>query len=146
VRIEDIITAIENYIPGNNRSEIRKTESNTLICDSYNANPTSMAMAIKSFNEIKDVKKAMILGDMLELGEKSEDEHRKILEMISHSGNQEVLLVGHEFRKIAADYGLKAFKDTAELVDYLTNNPIEGRAVLIKGSRGIALEKVYYLL
>ena len=82
VEMKDITDAVENYQPGNNRSEMKITKFNTLVCDSYNANPTSMALAIKSFAELKAEKKVFILGDMLELGEKSEDEHKKILEML----------------------------------------------------------------
>ena len=146
VGITDIISAIESYRPGNNRSEIRITKFNTLICDSYNANPTSMAMAIGSFNEIQDTRKVFILGDMLELGEKSDEEHRKILELLSSVENQEIFLVGQRFSKIASDYGFQAFADTDELAEYLKINPLKGSSVLIKGSRGMALEKIYDLL
>lgn len=146
VKISDIIDAIESYQPGNNRSEIRITKYNTLICDSYNANPTSMAMALGSFKEIKDARKVMILGDMLELGEKSYEEHRKILELIGSGSGDEVLLVGPVFGKLAEEYGFKAFAGTKELSDYLKKNPVRGRSVLIKGSRGMALEKIYDLL
>ena len=81
VEMKDIVDAVENYQPANNRSQIKITKNNTLICDSYNANPTSMHSALESFAGIKADQKLVILGDMLELGEKSEEEHIKIIEM-----------------------------------------------------------------
>src|SRR5450759_4545726 len=77
VEINDIVEAVEKYQPANNRSQVKITKSNTLICDSYNANPTSMHLALESFSSIKADRKILILGDMLELGEKSEEEHIK---------------------------------------------------------------------
>ena len=78
--MKDIIDALENYEPANNRSQVKTTKKNILICDSYNANPTSMALALNAFSGLKNGEKIAILGDMLELGEKSEDEHLKVLE------------------------------------------------------------------
>lgn len=146
VDIKDIIDAVEKYRPANNRSEIRLTKNNTLICDSYNANPTSMNLAIGSFAELDAEMKTVILGDMLELGEKSEDEHKKILKMIQSLPVQKVLLVGPVFKKISANMGIRAFDNTRTLIDFLKANQIQGSAILIKGSRGIGLEKVYELL
>ena len=146
VCIEEIIDSVEKYQPGNNRSEIRITKSNTLICDSYNANPTSMSLAVKSFREVNDVNKVIILGDMLELGEKSKEEHRKILDEICTGKTMKIILVGPQFCKIAGEYGLKAFPDTKALAEYIKKEPITGSSVLIKGSRGIALEKIYEFL
>ncbi len=146
VPVRDIIDAIEGYRPGNNRSEIRITKHNTLICDSYNANPTSMSMAISSFKEIGETSKTMILGDMFELGEKSDEEHKKILDLISSVKDTSVLLVGSCFARFGSEYGYKTFSSTDELAVFLRAEPVRGSFVLIKGSRGMALEKIYDLL
>jgi UDP-N-acetylmuramoyl-tripeptide--D-alanyl-D-alanine ligase len=146
IEMTDIVEAIEKYKPGNNRSEIRISKYNTLICDSYNANPTSMALAIRSFEDVKSDKKLYILGDMLELGEKSEDEHMRILQMLQARKNEEIFLVGSQFKKVSAVFGFKSFSDVIELSDHLKNEPVRGSSILIKGSRGMALEKIYDLL
>jgi UDP-N-acetylmuramoyl-tripeptide--D-alanyl-D-alanine ligase len=146
IDINAIIDAVTGYKPGNNRSEIKLTGSNTLICDSYNANPTSMKMAIGSFNEITGVKKAVILGDMFELGEQGKEEHERIAELVSRSEDTEVFLVGPQFQLAASGKEFKTFFGTHDLIEYLKKNPLEGRTILIKGSRGMALERVYDLL
>ncbi len=146
VDIEDILNAIENYQPGNNRSQLKKTEKNTLICDSYNANPTSMNLSLKSFDGIKAENKIVILGDMLELGEKSEEEHTKILDTLETINLESVFLVGPEFGKLAADYGFLSFLNIEQLRDHIRKNPLSGKHILIKGSRGMTLEKIYDLL
>lgn len=146
VGIEDIVEAVGKYQPGNNRSQVKTTDNNTLICDSYNANPTSMRAAIKSFSELKAVRKVLILGDMLELGEKSETEHRKLLDEIRQVRYEKVYLVGEEFGKVSNDSGFEVFRDVAGLRDHLRKEPVRGSLILIKGSRGMTLEKVYELL
>ena len=146
VEMKDIADAVENYTPGNNRSEIRITKFNTLVCDSYNANPTSMALAITSFNEIKALKKVLILGDMLELGEKSMDEHARILQLLLPQKYDKIILVGAQFQKIASEFGIKSFSDIDKLSEYLKKEPLRGSSILIKGSRGMALERIYDLL
>ena len=144
--MEDIVDAVEKYQPANNRSQIKITTNNTLICDSYNANPTSMNVALESFSGIQTDNKILILGDMLELGEKSEEEHIKLLEAIQSHMFVKVFLVGHVFKKISANSGFKAFYSVDELKDFLKHTPVKGNTILIKGSRGIGLEKVYDLL
>jgi len=146
VEIDEIIEAISKYQPGNNRSQIKTTPNNTLVCDSYNANPTSMMLAVKSFFELKASKKVLILGDMLELGEKSEEEHIKVLTEIQQFKPEKVLLVGSTFKKISAGFGFKSFQDLDKLRDYLKSEPFKGTLILIKGSRRMALEKIYELL
>ena len=146
VDIVDIISAIENYKPANNRSQIMVTKSNTLICDSYNANPTSMLMALDSFTSFKADKKLVILGDMLELGDKSEEEHEKILNELKVRNFNNALLVGSVFNKMSLKFGFKTFSDVNGLMKFISNEPVSDTAILIKGSRGIALEKVYDLL
>jgi len=146
VDMKHIVEAVEKYQPANNRSQIRKTNYNTLICDAYNANPTSMQLALESFISIQAEKKLVILGDMLELGEKSEDEHKKLLnELLSHNlGNS--LLVGPIFQQISERTGFKSFPAVSKLIEFLRSNPVKGSTILVKGSRGMGLEKIFDLL
>jgi UDP-N-acetylmuramoyl-tripeptide--D-alanyl-D-alanine ligase len=146
VDMKDIVDAVGNYQPANNRSQITKTKSNTLICDAYNANPTSMHLALKAFSEIAEDNKMVILGDMLELGEKSEEEHKKILEEVLAYKFSMSILVGPVFEKVSAKSGVKSFHDKGKLIEYLKNEPVKGKTVLIKGSRGMGLEKIFDLL
>jgi UDP-N-acetylmuramoyl-tripeptide--D-alanyl-D-alanine ligase len=146
VDMKDIANAVENYTPGNNRSEIRKTGNNTLICDSYNANPSSMKRAIESFAAINHESKVCILGDMLELGEKSEEEHIKVHKILTDNNLKNVFLAGPVFSKVSAGFRFKTFPDTGKLKDFLKSKPVRGSYILIKGSRGMALEQVYDLL
>ena len=146
VGIDDIVDAVGKYQPGNNRSQVKTTDNNTLICDSYNANPTSMRAALKSFSELKAGRKVLILGDMLELGDRSEEEHLKLLNEIEQVKYEKIFLVGTEFGKVAGDKGFELFSDVVQLSDHLRNNPVTGSLILIKGSRGMTLEKIYELL
>jgi UDP-N-acetylmuramoyl-tripeptide--D-alanyl-D-alanine ligase len=146
VDMTEIVDAIEKYNPGNNRSQIKITSYNTLICDSYNANPESMSKAIESFIEIKAERKIFILGDMLELGDKTQDEHIKILNILKSMGIENAILVGPVFKSLAKEYGYKSFHNTETLKDFVRSNPLKGYHILIKGSRGIMLEKIYDLL
>ncbi len=146
VEMKDIIEAIEQYTPANNRSQVKKTKFNTLICDSYNANPTSMRLAIDSFSAIKADRKIIIIGDMLELGEKSEEEHLKVLKMLQSDIAEKVLLVGPVFYKMSAKSGFKAFDKIDKLMEFIRGVPLTGNTILIKGSRGMGLEKIYDLL
>jgi UDP-N-acetylmuramoyl-tripeptide--D-alanyl-D-alanine ligase len=146
VDIKDILEAVEKYQPANNRSQIKNTESNTLICDSYNANPTSMNLALESFSILKNEPKVIILGDMLELGDKSEEEHMKILNILHSKAPEKVFLVGPVFKKVSEKSGFKAFDNVDRLIDFLKSEPLKGKTILIKGSRGIRLEKIYGLL
>jgi len=144
--MEDIVKAITKYVPGNNRSQVKVTDNNTLICDSYNANPESMRKALESFAEIKEEKKLIIMGDMLELGHKALEEHLNILKVLNTYGNDSVLLVGPLFESLSSGFGYKSFKDTDGLREYLNLNPVKGYHILIKGSHGIMLEKIYDML
>ncbi|MBP1665446.1 MAG: UDP-N-acetylmuramoylalanyl-D-glutamate--2,6-diaminopimelate ligase [Bacteroidetes bacterium] len=146
VDIEDIADAIEKYVPGDNRSQVLVTENNTLICDSYNANPVSMKMAIESFAAIEAVKKMCILGDMLELGDKSEEEHKKMHKVLTDHNLQNVMLAGPVFAKVSAGFRFKTFSTVSRLKEYLRLKPVKGYHILIKGSRGMALEQIYDML
>jgi UDP-N-acetylmuramoyl-tripeptide--D-alanyl-D-alanine ligase len=146
VEMGDIAEAIGKYHPGNNRSQIKTTENNTLVCDSYNANPTSMMLAINTFFELKANRKALILGDMLELGEKSKEEHLKIIKALKPYKPENVILVGKIFSSVYKGSEYKLVNDIGELRDYLKHEPIKGCFILTKGSRKMTLEKIYDLL
>ncbi len=146
VDMEDIVAAITDYSPVNNRSQVKVTKHNTIVCDSYNANPSSMKLALESFGGIKAERKMVILGDMLELGDRTDAEHITVLEEVYKMKDTEVLLAGTTFAKYADDYGFKAFPDVNSLADHIRSKPVKGYSILVKGSRGIALEKTYDLL
>ena len=137
IKDSNIKKAIENYTPKNNRSEILKTKDNLLILDAYNANPSSMKAMITSFSKQDYTNKLCILGDMLELGEYTIKEHSAILDLID-TLNLEIILIGKEFSKISN----KAFKDRNAFEIFLKSNPIKNKTILLKGSRGISLEKL----
>lgn len=143
---EQIIEAIENYQPKNNRSQIIKTSTNTLVVDAYNANPSSMMSAIGNFQKMKAENKTLILGDMLELGFYSAEEHGKLLQTIKKFPWDSVLLVGPEFTKAAQSSSIPCFSTVDELSKYLEKKSICDSTILIKGSRGIRLEKVIGIL
>ena len=146
VGIKEIADEIIKYNPGNNRSQIKVTKRNTLVCDSYNANPSSMKMAIESFSKIEADKKMCIIGDMLELGDKSEEEHLKVLKILNDSNIKKVLLTGPVFSKVSSESGFRSFSDIRKLKDFLKSEQVSEYHILIKGSRGIALEQIYALL
>jgi UDP-N-acetylmuramoyl-tripeptide--D-alanyl-D-alanine ligase len=138
----DIQKAVENYEPGNNRSQLIQRGSNHIIMDAYNANPTSMTAALKNFAKINHPKKTVILGDMLELGSHTTEEHQKIADIIRDECFDKVFLVGRNFSTVDAGTAMK-FDATELLSDYLEKqNPITESLILVKGSRGIRLEKI----
>lgn len=105
-----------------------------------------MRMALESFSAIKSDKKLCILGDMLELGGKSDEEHTRILKILKDNKLKNVFLAGPVFTKVSSGSAFKSFPDTAKLKEFLTNEPLTGYHILIKGSRGMALEQIYDLL
>lgn len=131
--------ALSNYQPSNNRSQVTKTKRNTLIVDCYNANPTSMQSALESFLMIKHSNKLAVLGDMLELGNVSEKEHQNIVNWLNEN-NIETVLVGKEFSKIKSKF--KTFESVQQLKDELNLDELSNQLILLKGSRGIVLEKL----
>lgn len=138
--------ALEEYTPSNNRSQLIRNEKNILIMDAYNANPTSMMMALSNFVNIKNDQKCIILGDMLELGNTSDEEHQKIVDFIESHFFSDVYLVGPQFKKTITGKEKKKFDNVELLFNYLQTQPIENKLILIKGSRGIHLEKILELL
>lgn len=151
ITLEDASAAIEKYVPSNNRSQMTKTERNTLIVDAYNANPTSMAAALDNFSNVSADTRIAMLGDMLELGDDSVNEHKSVISSALERGLERVFFVGDEFSKAAADMSLEAenakfFRTSADLASYLSSDPLSGATVLIKGSRGTRMEKVIEVL
>jgi UDP-N-acetylmuramoyl-tripeptide--D-alanyl-D-alanine ligase len=129
--------SIENYIPTNNRSQIIETKNNTLILDAYNANPSSMQVMLRSFSEQDYTNKMCILGDMLELGEYSEKEHQEIISL-SKRLNLHCYFIGEEFQRV----NNQAFKNRQDFEEQIQKETITGKTLLLKGSRGIGLEKL----
>ena len=139
---QNINKAIENYVPTNNRSQVNKTAHNTLIVDCYNANPSSMQSALKSFAQVDAKKKLAVLGDMRELGQEEKEEHLAIIQLVQEM-KIEAIYVGKVFSSLIRE---NSFENIETLQDSLTKNPIKGKLILLKGSRGIALEKALPLL
>lgn len=138
----DLISdAIVNYEPTNRRSQVKQSEKNTLILDCYNANPSSMMEALESFSQIENPNKLLIIGGMKELGVESETEHKKTIQLCEKL-NLKGYFVGSEFSSIHSDSIMEHFNSTDELIDSIKRNPISGKLILLKGSRGIALEKL----
>jgi UDP-N-acetylmuramoyl-tripeptide--D-alanyl-D-alanine ligase len=137
----DIATAIEAYVPDNNRSQKIETKKNIIYMDAYNANPTSMQASLQNFINQNAAKKMLILGDMLELGSSSEIEHQNIINLIKKSDIKNVILVGFCFTKAAQNTEFTCFKNVDDCIEYLRENEINNRTILIKGSHGIHLEK-----
>ena len=145
VSTSDIKEAIENYIPSNNRSQIIEKESNHIILDAYNANPSSMKVALENFAQIEAVIKIVFLGDMFELGETSKKEHQQIAELATSLDFDKVYLIGKAFSttrvKNAFIYNtFESFKNSTNCMS------IQNSSILIKGSRGMALERILDLL
>ena len=140
VSLSDIKLALESYTPSNNRSQIIEIKGIKIILDAYNANPTSMNMAIQNFHLMNEPDSHLILGDMFELGEAAADEHQTIVEQIQELGFQNVLLVGENFYGTQTSYS--KFRTFEELKTHLEKQPIKKGNLLIKGSRGMALERV----
>jgi UDP-N-acetylmuramoyl-tripeptide--D-alanyl-D-alanine ligase len=130
--------AIENYTPTNMRSQVVKREEKTLVLDTYNANPSSMTASLHNFITFEG-SKTIIIGDMLELGEESEKEHQNILKLAQELGFNEIITVGKNFKNV--NFSSISFENTTELIEYLKLNKIQSKNILLKGSRGIALEK-----
>lgn len=141
---ERISRAITAYEPTNNRSQLKKTDRNELIIDAYNANPSSMKVALDNFRTMPVSPKALILGDMRELGPASDELHAEVVELIKAGNYDKVFLCGEQFQKAAPDFA--TFSTTDELLSALKANPLKGYHVLIKGSHGMALERAIEVL
>lgn len=139
-----ICAALEEYVPTNNRSQMIVTQKNHLIVDAYNANPTSMHAALDNFSLIQADRKMAILGQMGELGEESDKEHRLLVERLESSGYDEIWLVGDNFSDIPCPF--RKFHDVEEVKTAIANNCPEGYYILIKGSNSNKLFQLPELL
>ena len=135
----DIKDALENYIPDNNRSQIIKTPLNKIILDAYNANPSSMQAALENFETLNEPCKTVILGDMFELGTDGLKEHQSIVDFVKKLNVDHAYFVGENFHQTGTINHFKTFED---LEKYLKNNPLKHQSILIKGSRGMRLERL----
>lgn len=144
VEFSEIQKAIESYTPDNNRSQLIESGSNTIIMDAYNANPSSMHVALQNFRDLKTSKqKIVILGDMFELGSAAATEHQVVANFIENSNFNETYLLGENFKNTntSSDFIFK-FKSMENLKEHLEESNFENCYFLIKGSRGMALERV----
>jgi UDP-N-acetylmuramoyl-tripeptide--D-alanyl-D-alanine ligase len=134
--------ALESYVPENNRSQLLTKGTNQIILDAYNANPTSMKVAIENFVQLDNANKILILGDMFELGQESASEHEVIINLLLKEDNIVCYLIGKEFYATKIDKENFHFYETFEAFsNFLKETKIENSSLLIKGSRGMALER-----
>lgn len=139
----EIQAAIENYHPSNLRSQLLRTASNTVILDAYNANPSSMRVAISNFKEMPGDRKILILGEMLELGAASRQAHEELLKLASDGRFHKIFLIGNNFEHCSDNYNfITWFKDTEALIESLKHDKPEQAFILVKGSRGNRLERI----
>jgi len=143
---EEINAGLSNYEPKNNRSQLTKTEHNTVICDFYNANPSSMTAALNNISVLTANKKVAILGDMFELGPESEAQHKLIANQASTSNLDEIIFIGKYFYAFKNQFTGLFFETPAEAAAYLAEQKITGAMVLLKGSRGMKLESLLQYL
>ena len=136
-----INTSLEAYVPSNNRSQITVTAKNKLLVDCYNANPSSMQSAINSFIQMDASNKVLILGDMLELGTVSDDKHTEILNYLNEE-NALYFTVGPLFYELKNNKATQKFLNIVDCISFFQQTNLEDHFVLLKGSRGIALEKL----
>ena len=141
---ERISRAIAAYEPTNNRSQFKKTDNNELIIDAYNANPSSMKVALDNFITMPVQPKAIILGDMRELGPTSDELHAEVVEQIKKGQFDKVFLCGEHFSKVGKEFS--PFATTEAMVEALRKQPLKGYHILIKGSHSMGLEKLADIL
>lgn len=140
VSAEKIKSALENYNPGNSRSQLVEKDSNKIILDAYNANPSSMKAAIENFAKMPGDNKMLILGGMMELGDTSKAEHNAVIKLISLYKWQEVVLVGKDYENHHDSYVY--FTNINEAKEWFENHKFQKTQILIKGSRGMQMEKL----
>jgi len=147
VEVDKINQSISNYVPTNNRSQIQNTGKNQLIIDAYNANPSSMKVALENFFALPDFPKMVILGEMKELGKYTNEEHQKIIDLLNSNQVEQVFLIGASFENCScSNSNWKLFTNTNDLLTHLQKATIAGYHILLKGSRGNQLEKTVGLL
>ena len=153
VALKDAAAAVEAYVPANLRSQLERTERNLLVLDTYNANPSSMKASLDNFSASRFPHKMVILGQMLELGPDSSDEHRRVIDRVAAMKDCErAVFVGEEFEKAAAvcpvagDARFRFCHDVAEAREVLGKEPAEGLSILMKGSNAVGLPSLKDLL
>lgn len=144
VEPELIKNAIEGYVPSNSRSQLIQTQHNTVIMDAYNANPTSMEAAVRNFTSLMSPNKIIILGEMLELGSYAEKEHEKVVHLLELLGVKQVFLIGQNFSGLSSSYGW--FADAKACAEYFRSHNVTNATILLKGSRGVGLERLLDVL
>jgi UDP-N-acetylmuramoyl-tripeptide--D-alanyl-D-alanine ligase len=147
VSLTDIKSAIEGFVPQNNRSQMLAINSNEIILDAYNANPSSMVVALENFFQLENKNKIAILGDMFELGEESLKEHQFIVDLVIKNNSVTTFFIGKDFyaSKIENEKS-KFFLTFEDFAQYFNGKEISNSLILIKGSRGMALEKTLQIL
>ena len=140
VELEQIKKAIEQYTPSNNRSQILKTNNNTLILDCYNANPSSCTSSIESFANMEANHKMVFMGAMKELGEVSIQEHKRVFDLLQSKGFERIVLIGEEYRSVLEEGKVEWYANSEEFKENLIENKIEEATILIKGSRSTKME------
>jgi UDP-N-acetylmuramoyl-tripeptide--D-alanyl-D-alanine ligase len=139
VAAEQINRGLANYFPNNNRSQLTKTDKNTIICDFYNANPSSMVAALNNLKALTATHKIAILGDMFELGGESQEQHQKIVSLAASCNFEQTIFIGEHFYKCAGHDG-QFFRTTAEAQKFIAEQDFKDALILLKGSRGMKLE------
>ncbi|MRX76382.1 UDP-N-acetylmuramoyl-tripeptide--D-alanyl-D-alanine ligase [Pedobacter petrophilus] len=143
---EEINTGLANYEPKNNRSQLTKTDHNTVICDFYNANPSSMTAALNNISALSADQKTAVLGDMFELGPESAAQHELIAKQATESGLDQIIFIGKYFYAFKDQLNGIFFETPAEAANYLQQHLIKNNLVLLKGSRGMKLENLLQYL
>ena len=142
ISVEKIANAISGYIPGNQRSQVIHKGDITIVLDAYNANPSSMSAALINFRNAFSGDKYLALGEMLELGEESSDEHHRISSLATTVEAKQTIVVGKHFAASAATHGFLHFDNSDEAAKWLKDHLPHNAAILIKGSRGSRMEKI----
>ena len=142
VDFKNIKQGIESYLPDNNRSQISVKNNNTIILDAYNANPTSMSLALESYKKTNYKNKMIIVGDMFELGKDSNHYHQEITNSLEKINDSTIYIVGEYFCNTKHSDRIKSFSSTKELINNLSKTNVSNYSILIKGSRGMQLEKI----
>lgn len=142
ISLENIKEAIENYIPQNNRSQWTKINNKNILLDAYNANPSSMQVAIENFNQLENSSKLMILGDMFELGNESDKEHLQTINQVINTKIPSIFIGEHFFKVQIKNDTVQYFKNIQDFFDQQKAFSIKEELLLIKGSRGMALERI----
>ena len=142
VGLKSIRDGIAEYQPDNNRSQLVQKESNTILLDAYNANPSSMQVAISNFAKMPQDQKVLILGDMFEMGPTANQEHDELLQWCMQFNFTKIYTLGDHFAAVSENTGISTPADMEELGSHIKSVDYQNTAFLIKGSRGMKMERV----